>query len=373
VPAWHLIALLFFDDILYVVILVAAVVGLALSPPHPLKSLTGLWVGLWVLMSFIFFAVTRFRLPVVAVLIPWAGVGLDLLWERRTIIQRVRGAAGGSLIASGAALLGIALLVVPAISLGDTLLGIERWGEQEPYRMAEKLLSNHKPKEALAAYSQANSSLSDTRYGMAAAYLQLGDAGKALDQLTADEPDDRVEPSIIRGEAARISGNLEAARSFFNSRILQVQPMEAQEWAWDHLNPPMTSAVQLGSGLDLGYIRGFYGPEKDSDGRSFRWTSDQAEVRGLQPQASDDLAWSGWRPEGLAQVAPTLTWLDDAGGVAGSTKSYPLQNSAGWTRSLVDARGEQARSLSIQASPFIGAGNDPRLLGVRVSSIDGQR
>jgi hypothetical protein len=69
VPAWHLTALLVFDDILYVVILVAAVLGLALSPPHPLKSLTGLWVGLWVLVSFIFFAVTRFRLPVVAVLI----------------------------------------------------------------------------------------------------------------------------------------------------------------------------------------------------------------------------------------------------------------------------------------------------------------
>jgi len=372
VPAWHLTALLIFDDMLYVVILVAAVAGLALSPPHPLKSLTGLSVGLWVVMSFAFFAVTRFRLPVVAVLIPWAGVGLDLVWARQSIVGRVRDAGWGSRLASAAALVGIALIVVPAISIGDTWLGIQRWGEQEPYRRAEALLQDHHIQEAIAAYTEANTALSDTRYGLAAAYLQANIPDRALEQLTANEPEDRVEPAIIRGEAARIVGNLDAARSFFNARTLQVQPMEAQRWAWDHLNPPMTSSVQIGSGLDLGYIRGFYGPEKDSSGQPFRWTSDKAEVRGLQPRAGYELAWSGWRPEGLARAGPTLTWLDKSGGPVGPAKSYPLENSTEWTTSRVDNADGAATSLSMEPAPFIGAGNDPRLLGVRVTSIGGQ-
>ena len=134
VPDWHLLALFLFDDLLYIIILLLAVIGLAVAPPHPLKSLAALWVLLWVVMSFIFFAVTRFRLPIVACLIPWAGVGIAFLPELRS---RFAGLPRRILAAGAVSALAILLVIVPAVPLADTWLGIERWGRQAPYRLAE--------------------------------------------------------------------------------------------------------------------------------------------------------------------------------------------------------------------------------------------
>ena len=61
VPTFHLVSLFVFDDLLYLAILLLAVLGLTLGRPHPFKALTGLWIVLWVIVSFVFFAVTRFR------------------------------------------------------------------------------------------------------------------------------------------------------------------------------------------------------------------------------------------------------------------------------------------------------------------------
>src|SRR5207302_1680079 len=64
--------------------------------PHPLNLLTLLWVALWVAMAFVFFAVTRFRLPITAALLPWAGLGASLLVRPRrwwADVQRLPAAA----------------------------------------------------------------------------------------------------------------------------------------------------------------------------------------------------------------------------------------------------------------------------------------
>ena len=276
VPAFHLASLFLFDDLLYVAILLLSVVGLALGPPNPLKSLTGLWVLLWVAVSFIFFAVTRFRMPVVACLIPWAGVGLSSLGQLRSRLPATRRIVQAS---SAIGIVAIAVLVIPSISLGDTWLGIERWGQQAPYRQAETLLQQGKPVEAEAQYRLANAEITDTRYGLASTLLQEGKPQEALAVLAANEPDDRFEPLIIKGEAARLAGDTASARSLFNARVVQVAGADALDWAWDHLSPPPTSTLQIGSGLDMGYVRGFYGPETASDGTLYRWSSDTAEIR----------------------------------------------------------------------------------------------
>jgi 4-amino-4-deoxy-L-arabinose transferase-like glycosyltransferase len=368
IPAWHLASLLLFDDLLYAVILVAAVAGLAFTPPHPLKSLVLLWAALWVIMSFVFFAVTRFRLPLVAMLLPFAGMGLDALLSRQRIIEQSKKTNLATRVAVAAALVGIVVLVLPAIDVGATTLGIQRWNDQAPYRNAEALLKAGQVDAAIEQYKEADQSISDTRYGLAAAYLQKGIPAQALAQLAANEPDDRVEPPIIRGEAARMQGDLATARSFFNARTLQVDAMQAENWAWDHLNPPLTSTIQLGSGLDLGYIRGFYAPEKDAQGKTFRWSSDTAEVRNLQPQASAGIDWSGWRPPGFTGASPVVSW-HNIGGQQGPAKTFSLDNSPGWTTGEVGQQPAGDGSLLIQPVPFIGAGNDQRLLGVRIATI----
>lgn len=372
VPAFHLASLFLFDDVLYVAILLLGVAGLALGPPHPLKSLTGLWVLLWVVVSFIFFAVTRFRMPVIACLIPWAGVGVSSLGQLRSRLP-----AAGRIVQAACAIgvVAIAALVIPAISLEDTWLGIERWGQQAPYRQAETLLQQGKPQEAETQYRLANAEITDTRYGLASALLQEGKPHEALAVLTADEPADRFEPLIIKGEAARMTGDTSTARSLFNARVVQVGGAEALDWAWDHLSPPPTSTLQVGNGLDMGYIRGFYGPETASDGTHFRWSSDPAEIRWSGALTATTFVWNGWRPQGTSPAIVNLTqaqgspltkrfdsvdnWLTDFGANFTPSKA-PVPD---------DAACPLAACVQMNVSGFIGSGADPRLLGIRLSSI----
>jgi hypothetical protein len=377
VPAWHLAALLLFDDVLYVAILCAAVLGLALSPPHSLKWLTGLWVLLWVVISFVFFAVTRFRLPVVAALIPWAGVGLHLL-TGVSPKSKVQGSRLGVLrklslpvkVASFAALLAVLLVTLPELQVGETLRGVERWGQQEGYRRGETLLQEYRVQDAISAYEAANLEVADTRYALAAAYLRRGDMQIALSKLTANEPPDRFEPAIIRGEAARRSGDLKAAHSFFIAREVNVAGERALAWAWDHLEPSEVQEIELGSGLDVGYVRGFYGIETDADGKSFRWSGEHAMVRGLQRARELEIEWSGWRPIRL-QSAHTRIFTEDIWNASGVPPIMTeLPNAPGWTVKPIDIHVSGDTPFDLYINGFIGSGSDPRLLGVRVSKVE---
>ncbi len=372
VPAWHLLSLFLFDDVLYVVILVLAILGLLLAPPHPLKSLAGLWVLLWVVMSFIFFAVTRFRLPVVAFLIPWAGVAIPLLpgaFARLRALRRPLQALGAL------AVVAIAVLIVPAISLDNTRLGIQRWGEQGPYREAEASLKQGQVEQAIAQYLQANTDLSDTRYGLAAAYLQAGRSPDAMAQLRADDDPDRFEPSIISGEAARMAGDVSGARSFFNARVVQVAGDAPLEWAWDHLTPPPTNDIEVGSGLDIGYVRGFYGPETDEGGKQYRWSTADAEIKGLVPSEASPVnltvELNGWRPPS----APAAEPLVQSGSFA-PPASYPdpvLNRDNVWANITLTAGSaplsDTSDTVEVRSRPFVPGGDDPRLLGLRISTV----
>ncbi|HYP40224.1 MAG TPA: hypothetical protein VEX13_07665, partial [Chloroflexia bacterium] len=268
-----------------------------------------------------------------------------------------------------AGVIAIGVIVLPTLPIADTLLGVERWGQQEPFRRGEALLRDNKPQEAIAQYKQANQGLIDTRYSLAAAYLQTGQTQEALAQLTGNEPPDRYEPSIIRGEAARMAGDLNSARSLFNARPVQVAGDEALVWAWDHLRPPVTNTLDIGSGLDVGYIRGFYAPERDEEGVSFRWTGTEARIRGFCG-AGNTIEWSGWRPGGRAKV--TARCLD------GTAAEFALANSQDWETTPIELtrdldRGHQEVGLYFHTNGFIGSGSDPRLLGVRISRIGNDR
>ena len=63
-------------------------------------------------------------------------------------------------------------------------------------------------KEAETFYRQANIEVTDTRLpGVAAALLQDPPTSDALATLRSDEPDDRFEPLIIKGEAVCVAGD----------------------------------------------------------------------------------------------------------------------------------------------------------------------
>jgi 4-amino-4-deoxy-L-arabinose transferase-like glycosyltransferase len=367
VPGWHLGTLLLFDDLLFIAIVLLALAGLLFLPSHPLKSLTVLWVLLWVAMAFVFFAVTRFRLPMVAALMPWAGAALTILREPGWLSRSI---ARGRSLAVTFAVCALAFLVVvlPSIDADDTLLGIARWGEQEPYRAAEGLLRQGDVPAALEQYARANQDIADTRYGLAAARLQALDSAGALALLRPDDPEERFEPDIIRGEAARMSGDLEAARALFNTRVVQVAGQEAVDWAWDHLRPAPVGRVELGSGLDLGYVRGFHGPERDADGRTFRWLGQNGAVRGLTGNLELALMVNGWRPGGAAPATIKARGAGvDPAAAQTAVETLPLADE--WSTILVFAGDE----VELETNGFVPGGYDLRLLGVRTMTVAADR
>jgi hypothetical protein len=367
VPGWHLGALLVFDDLLYVAIVLLALGGLLFLPAHPLRSLTVLWVLLWVAMAFLFFAVTRFRLPIVTTLIPWAGAAIAYFGERGRASNLL--SAGRRRPAAFAALAAAFLLVVvPGIEADDTLLGISRWGEQEPFRAAEARLREGDAVGALALYSRANQNITDTRYGLAAAQLQLGDIDGAEETLRlTGEQEDRFEPWIIRGESERRSGDLWAARALFNTRVVQVAGQQAVDWAWDHLRPPLAGRVELGSGLDLGFIRGFHGPERDETGRTFRWMGPEGAVRGLTGNPELGLQVSGWRPGGTAPAKVTAVSAANISGSAPVVQTLPMTDE--WTTILLFA----GEGVTLETNGFVPGGYDARLLGIRATTVIADR
>jgi 4-amino-4-deoxy-L-arabinose transferase-like glycosyltransferase len=362
VPGWHLAALFVFDDLLYLAILLLAIWGLAASASHPMKWLTGLWVLLWVIMAFVFFAVERFRLPIVAALLPWAGIGAVILTSGR-LGKTVREMAAEVRLAAAAGALAAIVLVFTNIEWGQIGLGMQRWGEQDAYRQGESLLREGKVDEAIAAYERANTTVPDTRYALAAAYLRKGMEEKALSYLLETEVEGRYEPAIVRGEAARRRGDFEAARSFFNARDVQVAGNEALEWAWHHLNPPPTAQIDVGSGFDIGYIRGFHGPETDAGG-TYRWSGPQAEFRNFEPEVRSVIEWSGWRPGRVPSARVTFT--------GSGPGARPVTEVVSASHEPVEkVLGITVNGGRFATNAFVGSGADPRLLGVRVFDITG--
>jgi 4-amino-4-deoxy-L-arabinose transferase-like glycosyltransferase len=370
VPAWHLLSLVIFDDLLFLGILLLAGVGLVLGPAHPARSLTLLWVALWVLMSFVFFAVTRFRLPVVAALLPWAGVGIGVLVSSPNALWKASRGRKLGLVALYVAVLLVVLPVWPFL-LNATRLGVARWGEQAPYRQAEALLAIGNAEAAEGTYRRANQELADTRYGLAAALLQQGRTDEALQQLREDEPPDRFEPFIIGGEAARLSGDRAVARTLFNMRVVSVAGDRALRWAWDHLDPPEVDTLDIGGGLDIGYIRGFHGAEVDAEGVAYRWTLGEAEVRNVRPSPSGvlNLTWSSWRPDSVAAAVIELRGSRGADNLPGS--AITLNRDPDFEETSLSLPGETGGEtyLRIEVNPFVASGADPRLLGVRLAKV----
>jgi hypothetical protein len=218
-------------------------------------------------------------------------------------------------------------------------------------------------------YSAANQDITDTRYALAAAYIISGQPERALNLLRADEPADRFEPAILRGEIARRAGDLATARSFFNAREVNVAGDRALRWAWDHLSPPDVDEIDLGSGLDVGYVRGFYGAERDANGKPFRWSGEHAEVRGLTRVQLLQIEWSGWRPAALSPAKPGILTSDMMRRYVFDPEVTQLQNDSSWVVKAIETGGSSETNFKLEVSSFIGAGNDPRLLGVRVSRV----
>ena len=152
-------------------------------------------------------------------------------------------------------------------------------------------------------------------------------------------------------------------------QVGRLDPEAALDWAWDHLAPTSVESLEVGSGLDVGYVRGFHAAEKDSQGKPFRWTTDSAQVRSVLPSGAMNVEWNAWRPQGPPPAAPVVTLSSGAAGL----NTGPLPTQDRWVTTEVagpgPGDGAGVQPLTLRVNPFVGAGSDPRLLGVRLSRV----
>jgi 4-amino-4-deoxy-L-arabinose transferase-like glycosyltransferase len=325
VPAPHLLGLLL-DDTLYVLALPLAALGLFRRQGRVGKGLIVAWLLFNLLTGPLFFAINRFRQPLLPFLFIYAACGF---WQLRAgWASRPRW-----IVAYGTAAM-LALLLLPSYTywpfsndrrgvIHDTLLGFRGLVDAGRCADVERLINAGRLDEAQALHDAEdarrldNSGRKTPRHTclalLNARMLALrGQPDQALALLQS--MDQIPERYLMEGDIYRATGNLDRARGAFVAQRLE--PANPTRWAWEHLRPPPTSRIDLGSGLDWGYIDGVYQREWPQDvtteadifARGYRWTTPHARLRfvgaGTGSPQTLHLRLAGFRPAGFAP--PTL-------------------------------------------------------------------
>ena len=298
---WYVLALFLLDDTLYIIALVLATRGWGRrdpSLPTPLprgergentSTLIGLWILFNLLVAPLLFAINRFRvplMPLVFILAAWGvgrtgGVGRT---QHAASLRDSGGRGGGRsmlrpygilAVVFGLAALPSYLGGIPA-SLGSTVRALETRPRYTNTVLLQEALARGAASAAEALL--AGPLTTDAAHlGPALVAAARGDYTAAL-ALLPTQPAGRQLAAVVRGDALRHLGQLDAARTALNPEY--VDAANPVEWAWAWLRPAATARIDLAGDLDLGYIRGCYLGEGDPAAQgTFRWCADGAQLR----------------------------------------------------------------------------------------------
>ncbi len=301
---------LIFDDLLYLIILLAALAGLVRWRPPPgapdPRWLAIGWLACVIVTTLLTHGEGRYRHFIFPVLIPYAA------WALHTLLLRMSGSAGfaserAERLAYGAetrrAASSAAPLIMPQALLilalwllaGYSVLAYYpwRWAQNNVGRGWHTLVGDlawaaGDRAAGLRAYERA------VAYGTPDAWLRLGDAARALGDtdraLAAYRQADRITLSYVAahghlGDLLRALGDREGARQAFDGAPQQ----RLTDWAWRELRPPPASALDIGDGVDYGYVGGMYAPE-EIGGVTARWTNGRGMLHLAAPAGAETRA-----------------------------------------------------------------------------------
>jgi hypothetical protein len=205
------------------------------------------------------------------------------------------------------------------------------------------------------------------RVALARASLLEGDLAAAeaqLDRATAAVPDHPL-AHALRGDVRRGRGDDAGAAADLAYETATQQDLQA--WGWEHFVTPAPARLEVGDGLELGFVRGVHAPAEGEG--SFRWTRGAARLR-LGALAGADtlrLRLASGRPDG----APVEVELLIDGGLAGSysvgaawqSVEIPLPEPGG-------ALEVELRSPTFTPRAFDRASPDGRALGVMLDAAE---
>ena len=338
----HLLALFLLEDTFYIVLVPLALVGMFVGRGEPGRGLALLWLGYNLLVGVAFFAIGRFRLPLLPFLALYAAALVQRPWrsgdtllphppgrkrpgyEGADVNVRAPGlgapegglplrSRAGNLPArlAAAGLLAVAFWIVampsclgpyPA-SLGATQVGLRGRAVARHLARAEAAMFSGDLEGAQAALRPALAYLPDgfqplpsARVVQAQVLRARGDEAGALAALEGSE---WYQACLLRGDILRAQGDAEGARGQFELR--KVAERNPLDWAWGHLHPPAGRQIDLGGGLDWGLVDGFYRGERSGE-VTFRWSGPEARLRfpgaGTGSPLHLRLRLWGWRPVG---------------------------------------------------------------------------
>jgi len=326
----------------------------ALAAPAWLLAPWALYV---LLTTLIFHVELRYRLPLFPALLPYAA--LALAGGRR----REAGATAWLAATVPALLLALTLAHAnyPALALR---LGAKHW----QLARAEAALARADEPAARAAATAAlarddRSALA--RVALARADLLRADVAAALRALDAAIVAIPFHPHahLLRGDLLRLTGDADAAREelgVFEAGSLQ----DLQRWSWERFVSPPPARLDLGDGLDLGFVAGFHFVREGEAGH--RWTTGASRLRLSRPEGGGELnlRLASGRPDGVPTPVEVLVDGAPAGRleVAPGWQEYRLPlPAAGGGEAIVELR-----SPTFRPRQFDWASPDGRALGVMV-------
>lgn len=319
IPIPHLLGLLL-DDTLYIIAAPLAVVGLVRRQQRPGKGLALAWLGYNLATGPLFFAINRFRLPLLPILFIYAACAIA-----------EQGVPWSSLVRRRAAIYGASALLLlllpsyiywpPALNnsslslLHNTYLGLRSTIIAADCGRGEAALEQGDLDAAQRFHDRANARMPRGLDCLALLRAQILDrSGQSEDALALlQSMRRRPERFLLEGDIYRHLGDNDRALGAFVAPDLELANLTT--WAWQHLAPPQTSRIDLGNGLDWGYVDGFYGREgRAEDPDSFRWSGPQARLRFLGAGTGSAqvlrLRVAAQRPSDVA--APTVTFIQPA-------------------------------------------------------------
>ncbi len=325
-PTAEVWARVLLGDGLYLLLMVTGLVGLAWrSPPHPGKGkgiglgLDLLWLAYLLGTSALFHVELRYRLPFLVALVPYAAAVLAH-WRSTWMGLRKNRPR-------------LALAVVGVLALAGLLLAHANYPLQG-YRIAVKRVRLVLGEWALArgnvadAAAQARAALavygesSEARVLLAQALWQEEHRDEALAVLrqAIDYRSGHPHPHLLLGDLLRAQGRVWESLPELAYERNSLEDLQA--WMWDRVHTRVPPAMELDSGLDLGFVRGWHLPEHTGDGTTFRWSDDRVAFRLIATSGVP----SG-SPSPYAEYAPQVLWLRLA---AGRPEGVPLPQVEVW-------------------------------------------
>jgi hypothetical protein len=247
-----------------------------------------LWIAYVVVATLLTHGEARYRHFLFPLLIPYAAIGtMGILHHARGAWQRVRGgsislprAHAFTLLRWVAHLALIGLLLYPVWTQYPWKWAAEG-AERSIYRITGDIayqLGDLAAAETDYRRALEGDKTADVYMALGGLYLQQGDLAAAEDAYRRAWQQSRhyIAANARYGDILRRRGKQEEARRAFVG--FYVSEQEMLNWSWLHLDPPPASRIDVGSGLDFGYVGGVY-PDEQLQGAQVRWTNGHGRLR----------------------------------------------------------------------------------------------